>query len=82
MQNSAITIHDDQFGNNKCWICYKPFHHHRHWNLPIGGELPEQFLRVTHRSCEKLVREIEKQKEKLVCLEFELFCKQSNCFNF
>jgi hypothetical protein len=67
-------IQENTFGDNKCFICNKEFKHSRAWIKRKDAELPELILKVSHRNCEKLIKQIKNTRDKLEELEFDLFC--------
>jgi hypothetical protein len=72
-----FTIEETKFGDHKCFICGGDFHHTKGWYKFDNEPLPVLKMRVSHRSCEKLVDEIEAKKKELIELEFKLFCKKN-----
>lgn len=67
-------IEENEYGDNRCFICNKPFKHTRAWIKKSNNDLPELYMRVNHKYCEKLVKNIENTRNKLEELEFNLFC--------
>jgi len=72
-----LSIEPAKYGDNKCFICGETFHHTRTWIKKDDEPLPVMNLRVCHRSCEKLVEEIEAKKIELMELEYKLFLKKN-----
>jgi len=65
---------------DKCTICNKDFKYtFTKWRFPETPEgLYEVKMKTEHLACRSLVRKIDKLKDEILNLEFELFRKQYN----
>lgn len=62
------------FGDNRCWICNKPYPHRRVKNVDNVTGLCVIDIRTSHANCVNIYKKIEKNKQELIDLEWELFC--------
>lgn len=71
-----ITIEENSYGDNTCFVCMQPYKHIRYWEKDSNVGLYEMKLCVVHPSCKRLMNKIHQKQKEMLNLEFELFCKK------
>lgn len=72
-----ITIHDDTFGNNLCWICNKEYKHFITNIKKLKDDLPEVHIKTCHPVCKRLVRRYAELENEMLEIEWELFSRKN-----
>ena len=66
--------YETDFGDNKCWICNKSYPHRKVKNVDLVTGLCNIDIRTCHAGCLQIYKKIQKNKQELIDLEWELFC--------